>query len=160
MILRTINPGGVYMLNGSLCMVTHVDQTNKQAHVIFDDGSTGMRPLHQIHDGVPYGIREEYLLALLSALRAIAADCDPEPLYDDATMQKAHRTGMLLGALSTCDDILARLSQVAKTDGATAQDAMQAVEAYVAGVHHLGVRDGIATETDHAETPTNQGVEN
>lgn len=152
MTLHTTKPGDVYMVNGMLCMVTFIDQLAR-ASVIWDDGSTGTMQLHQLYEGVPYGSAAEYRDALLAALKAIAANKDPEPLYDDAAMQKAHRTGMLLGGLSTCDDIYGRLLQAGKDPAATFQGAVRIVEQYIAGVQHMGVRDNIAAEPKPTTIP-------
>ena len=152
MDIQTTKPGDCYMVNGMLCMVTFIDQ-DARASVIWDDGSTGTLPLHQLYEGVPYGSAAEYRDALLAALKAIAANKDPEPLYDDAAMQNAHRTGMLLGGLSTCDDIYGRLLQAGKNPDATFQGAVRIVEQYIAGVQHMGVRDNIAAEPKPTTIP-------
>lgn len=149
---QTMNPGDVYMINGLIGMVTFIDE-NDRARVIWDDGSVSELPLHQVYEGVPYGSAAEYLYALLGALKAIAADKTPEPLYDDAAMQKAHRTGMLLGGLSTCDDIYGRLLQAGKNPDATFQGAVRIVEQYISGVQHMGVRDNIAAEPKPTTIP-------
>ena len=152
MDIQTIKPGDVYMINGLIGMVTFIDE-NARARIIWDDGSVSECPLHRICDAVPYGTAAEYLYALLGALKAIAANKDPEPLYDDAAMQNAHRTGMLLGGLSTCDDIYGRLLQAGKDPAATFQGAVRIVEQYIAGVQHMGVRDNIAAEPKPTAIP-------
>lgn len=143
---QTINPGDVYMVNGMLCMVTHI--VTKRVYVLWDDGSAGNLQLHQLYEGVPHGSAADYLQPLLNALKAIGSGQDADPLYNDDEMHRAHRTGMLLGAISTCDDIYAKLLQLGKGDASPSfQDAMRAVEGYIKGVQHLGIKDGIATET-------------
>lgn len=154
MTTKTITPGEVYQTHGIICLVTAVDD---QATVLFDDGSTDKLPLHQLADAVPMGELTDHLTATLDALKAILHDQDPAPLYNDDTMQKAHRTGMLLGALSTCDDLYARLLQAGKGKNPSFADAVRIVEQYIAGVQHMGVRDGIAETTKPVEIPLDGG---
>lgn len=154
MTAKTITPGEVYQTHGIPVLVTAVDD---QATVLFDDGSTDKLPLHQLMDALLLGAIPEYLTATLDAIKALLNDQDPAPLYNDDTMQKAHRTGMLLGALSTCDDLYARLLQAGKGKDPSFADAVRIVEQYIAGVQHMGVRDGIAEATKPVEIPIDGG---
>lgn len=152
---RPIEPGDVYLVNGLVCIVTYI---GKKACVMFDDGSVDQLPPHQLYEGVLIGMLPDYYKAFLSALKTVGERNEPEPLYTDETVQRAHRTGMLLGAISTCDDIYSRLLQAAKNPDATFQGAVRIVEAYIAGVQHLGIKDGIAAEpSENNVIPLNKG---
>lgn len=154
MTTKTITPGEVYQTHGIPVLVTAVAD---QATVLFDDGSTDKLPLHQLMDALLLGAIPEHLTATLDAIKTLLNDQDPAPLYNDDTMQKAHRTGMLLGALSTCDDLYARLLQAGKGKDPSFADAVRIVEQYIAGVQHMGVRDGMAETPKPVEIPLNGG---
>lgn len=155
MTTKTITPGEVYQTHGIICLVTTV---GNQATVLFDDGTATKLPLHQLMDAVPMGELTDHLTATLDALKALLNGQEPAPLYNDDTMQKAHRTGMMLGALSTCDDIYARLLQAEKGKDPSFADAVRIVEQYIGGVHHLGLRDGIAETPKPVEIPIDGGI--
>lgn len=149
---KKARPGDVYMVNGLVCMVTFVGE---QASVIFDDGSTGKMPLHHLYEGVPHGSAGDYLQPLLAALKAIGTDEDPVPLYTDAEMQKAHRVGMIVGAMSACDDIYARVLQLQK-DKIDTPAIVRTVEQYIAGIRHLAIKDGVAENPKPNIIPLNK----
>ena len=152
---RPIEPGDVYLVNGLVCIVTYM---GKKASVMFDDGSVDQLPPHQLYEGVLIGMLPDYYKAFIAALKTVGKREEPDPLYNEDTMQKTHRTGMLLGALSACDDIYAKLLQMGKGKASPSfQDAMRAVEGYIKGVHHMGVKDGIATEASDNEIKLNKG---
>ena len=152
---RPIEPGNVYLVNGLLCVVTFVGE---KASVMFDDGSVDKLPLHELYAGVYLEKLPHFLTPFLTAMKAILYGSEPEPLYTDEIVQRAHRTGMLLGSMSTCDDIYARLLQMGKgTAEPSFQDAMRAVERYINGVKHLAIKDGIAETASENVIPLNRG---
>ena len=135
MDIQTTKPGDVYMVNGQICMVTFVDD---RASVIWDDGSTGTLPLHQLYEGVPYGSAAEYMAVLRDALKAIATDKMPEPIYTEADAQTAYQRGMIVGANSAIEDIRDNLMK----SGCEDHKAFIAIDQYASTIHRIATKLG------------------